>query len=350
MKIRLLIAVADSNYEKRLSKILGGNSEIHYDITALTKKTSFIESLNKTNYDVVLFEHSMFETSLKFKNGRLFVLLTDDETDFDCFEEFPFIQKIYRYQRISAISKEILEYYSKFLDVKKSQGINSDVNITAIFSPAGGCGKTAVSVAYAMKLANFGDEGGSKKRALYLGLESFSSAHVYFPDTGKSLSDVLSKIDRINAASLMASKQQDPRSGIAYFSMPENYDDMVVITEDHVSQLITAIANADICDELIIDLPSIADGKTAQAFEKADKIFLVTDFTQTARQKLSQFVNQHNIFDGIRHKTVLVINKNGGDKSKIDGIEENIKLPFVNLSDSYAVCENLAKVLQEEMG
>ena len=349
MKIRLLIAVTDNNYEKHLSKVLSNNPEIQYDITAFTQKSYFIETLKNKIYDIILFEQTMFDTDLNFKNSKLFILLTDENTNLDYFEKFSFIQKIHKYQRISNISREMLDYYSKVSDVKQIWGTKSSVNITSVFSPAGGVGKTSIAIAYALKLANLRSDIEKRQRVFYLNLENFASTHIYFSNAGKGISDVLSKIERINPAMLMSLKQQDSRSGISYFSMPQNYDDMNVITEENINQILTSIANANICDELIIDLPSIADKKTIQVFEKSDSIFLVTDFSQTAQQKMSQFVNQHNIFEEIRSKVTLIINKNGNDKTKIDGIDKNIKLPFINLIDGYALCENLAQIFQKEM-
>jgi len=350
MNIKLLIASSDEKYANHLSSVLTNSGEGLYTVEIFTQKPSFINGLTQKNYDIVLFDHDMYDGDLNFNSSKLFILLTDDETDFSFFEKFTFIRQIYKYQRISNISREMLDYYSGVADIRQLREPKTGVNVSAIFSPAGGCGKTSVAVAYALKLANGGENHKDKKRVFYLNLENFASTHAYFSNSGKSLSDVLSKIEKLNAVMLTSLKQQDPRSGISYFSMPQNYDDMNVVTEDNIIQLIDSMSAAGICDELVIDLPSAADIKTFRVLKKADGIFLVTDFTQNTRQKISQFVSQHNIFDEIQSKTTLIINKGGNDKSKIDGINKTIKLPLLNLSDGYALCESLAKILQKEMG
>lgn len=351
MIIKLLIVSPDSAYEKHLSNVLSNIGDRLYEITTLTQKSGFIETMQSRNYDIVLFEQSMFDSNLNFKNAKLFVVLSDEETGYKFFNNYSFIKRINKYQRISNISREILDYYSQTTDSVRPI-TNSPADITAVFSPAGGCGKTSVAIAYAMNLANLTADFENKKNVFYLSLENFSSTHAYFPNNGKSLSDILSKLDKANAVTLMALKQHDERSGISYFSMPNNYDDINIINETEIDTLINLIMQSGICDKLIIDLSSLADKKTRKILERADNVLLVTDQSQTARQKLAQFSSQYNIFEKIRNKTTLIINKDGSDKSKadgVDGIGKNIKLPFLNLSDNYVVCEKLSKILHKEM-
>ena len=207
-------------------------------------------------------------------------------------------------------------------------------NITAVWSPAGGVGKTTVALALAAKKVIDG------RQVLYLSLEHFSSVPAYFTDSGKSISAVFEMLESSegNVRMLIRSVFRRDNGGIAYFCRPDNFDDINILSTENIATLTSACAFNT--DELIIDMSCVCDERTRQVFRLADKVLLVTDPTIAAQTKFSQFASQHDDFDKIKDKTALVANKGAAvDTPMTVGI---ISLPFVQSADHITVYKTLA--------
>lgn len=236
---------------------------------------------------------------------------------------------IRKYQRISHIKSDILEKCATSLAGRLPAGGGARARVTAVFSPAGGVGKTAVALAYAMRRAVSGRE------VTYISFEHFASTPAYFPCGGKSISVALASMDSGDLGLLLKSLcDKDPAAGVSYYCPPDNYDDMNILTAEEVAALIEALSG--ITEELVVDLPAVCDERARQVFGLADRVFLVSDQTAAAAVKLNQFVTQHNVYERIRHKTTLVANKG----ARIP--EAHVSLPFVQSGDAMSVCRVLA--------
>jgi Flp pilus assembly CpaE family ATPase len=226
-----------------------------------------------------------------------------------------------------------LEGYSKTAVGISGFGGNN-ARITAVWSPSGGVGKTTVALAYAaQKSVNGG-------KITYLDLEYFSSTSVYFSESGKSISTAFERLDGNAALLLKAIILKDTGSGISYFSPPNNYDDMNELTADDIENLVLAVSNNS--DELVVDLPSVCDERCRKVLEAANAIYLVTDGTKTVTSKSQQFVSQHNLFERISAKIVLVANK--GAKVNDTRFRRTVYLPSVSSNDPVSVYKTLSGV------
>ena len=204
----------------------------------------------------------------------------------------------------------------------------------AIGTIRGGCGKerTTAALAYAAQRA------GEGKKSLYLDLEAFSSGPVYFSQNGKSISSVFEKLDENVELLLQSIRQKDAVSGIFYFSQPENYDDISILTQEDVRLLVNASVQG--IDELVIDLSSTFDDKIQMLLELADRILLVTDSSRASQQKLEQFRTQHSIYEKVREKTIQVANK--GFRIHSEEGEHAVLLPLVKSRDPVTVYQTLS--------
>jgi MinD-like ATPase involved in chromosome partitioning or flagellar assembly len=331
MKIQLLIATSDKDYAEHLSGTLSEKYAETYEVTVCSALERLESLLSARTFDVALFGAEFAPTG-ELPKIRLPLLLWDGMESGG--HSVQGIERIHKYQRISRISSEILESCANIATGMSEFGGfgNGKANITAVWSPAGGVGKTTVALAYAAQKAA---DGG---KATYLDLECFSSAHVYFPESGKSISTVFEKLNSNAALLLKAIAQKDAGSGITYFAPPNNYDDMNELTEEDIETLVVAVS-AD-SDELVVDLPSACDERCRKIFEKANAVFIVTDGSKTATLKLQQFATQHNLFERIRAKTVLVANR--GAKAGDARFGRNVSLPPVSASDPVSVYKTLS--------
>ena len=326
MRIKLLIATTDNDYAEHLSNILSEKYMDTFEVTVCSSAERLQPLLAGSRFDAALLEPGL-AASVSLSAVSLPLLLIDESGMVPDSEA----KSIRKYQRISSLAGTVLEHYAEI-----SQGISGlhsgRARITAVWSPAGGTGKTSVALAYATHQASRG------KQALYLSLENFSSTSVYFPEGGKSISKAFEKLESNLPMLLAGIRQQDSGSGVFYFCGPENYDDIHILTTEDIEILVGACSTG--MDDLIIDLSSQCDQRTRRIFDLADSILFVCDPSAASQAKLRQFIQQHNIFGQIQSKSVLVCNK--GAAMAETGISKTVSLPLVRATDPGSVFKALS--------
>jgi len=331
MKVKLLIATTDTDYTEHLSSRLSQRHADAVDVTVCSSTERLRILLSAKKFDAALLEEVLADGA-DLRNIQLPLLLwAEDEESADTDATH---RRIRKYQRVSSIVADVLEHYAKVsID---GCGIDTDrAIITAVWSPAGGVGKTTIALAYAARKISEG------KQALYLNLEPFSSVPVYFAETGKSVSAVFEMLENHegNVKMLIQGiRRYDSDVGVAYFCRPDNFDDINILSAENVNVLVEACAG--VTEELVIDMSSTCDERTRQIFELADQILFVTDTTATAQIKLSQFTTQHQVFERIRDKTVLIANKGATVVEQLTDVM--ISLPFVQATAAPAVYKALS--------
>lgn len=331
MKIKLVIASNDGDYTEHLSCIMADRYADIFEVGVCSTQIQWVELLDGGGCDVALVEPS-FIRHHDLKNIRLPLILWDEFSAQQ--PDDGGLKRIEKYQRISSITGSILENYAQFstgiADLRRKRG-----HITAVWSPAGGTGKTTVALAYAARKVSNG------QRATYLSLEDFCSVPAYFPGSDhekKSISVVFERLEADVPMLLKGILQEDSGSGITYYCGPNNYDDMNILTNEDLDTLIQGcVVNTD---ELVVDLSSQCNARTKKIFELADTILVVTDGTPAAITKLFQFMGQHNIAQQIREKSVLINNK--GAKAVVEGISRATELPYVRTTDIISVYKTLS--------
>jgi cellulose biosynthesis protein BcsQ len=204
--------------------------------------------------------------------------------------------------------------------------------VTAVWSPAGGTGKTTVALSFAASRISAG------RQTVYLSLENFSSTSVYFKETGASISKLYEKLESNAYMFQKGIRQIDTASGIAYFCGPENYDDVNILSAEDIEKLINACAEDS--DELVVDLSSQCDRRNQTILCLADIVLLVCDPSLTSQAKLRQFIHQNNIFEKIRANTILVNNK--GARYTDPNLDRTVSLPAVNAAGPGSVFMTLS--------
>ena len=331
MRIKLLIATPDTDYSEHLSSRISERHADDVDVSVCSSAECLRDLLSERKFDAALLEAPVID-SVDLQNIQLPLLLWSEDGNTP--DEAVTLTKIRKYQRVSSIVSGVLEHYAKVSN--DGCGFDPDkAHITAIWSSAGGVGKTTVALAYAARKISEG------KQVLYLNLEPFSSVPVYFNETGKSISTIFEMLDNRegNVRMLIQGvRRYDSDVGVAYFCSPDNFDDMNILSAENVAALIDACAG--VTEELVIDMSCVCDERARQIFGYADRILLVTDTTVTAQIKLSQFTTQHHIFERIKEKTILVANKGAAVSEPLT--DTVISLPYVQSADVSAVYNTLS--------
>ena len=334
MRIKLLIATYEADYAQHLSKHLSKHYADSIIVCMCQTQECLSQALKAQRFDVALFEDGIFENEGINSVDLPLMLVTEEEQHQDQGES----KTIIKYQRISSIVSIIMSKCAKIS--KYIRGISTHrANITAIWSPAGGVGKTTVALSYAAKKVSEG------KQVLYLNLEPFSSVPAYFSETGESISAVFEMLGESEGNIKMLIRgicQQDSGVGVAYFCRPENFDDMYALSAENIEELTSVCAS--VTEELVIDMSCVCDWRARKVFEQADKILLVTDTTITAKVKVAQFFSQHNVFESVKEKLTFIANK-GAVITEQDPIMVT-SLPLVKASDPKAVYKVLSRSLE----
>ena len=331
MKIKLLIATDDGSYAEHLShQILEHHSDL-IDVAVCKAPERLHEMLSAAVYDAALFEGQILGDA-DVSMVRLPIMLSGEgEGETALPREMATMRK---YQRISTTVADILQRYAHVSTGARGAG-SEKASITAVWSPAGGVGKTTVALAYAARKKAEG------KQTLYLNLEPFSSVPAYFPQTGKSISAVFEMLENREGdvkTLIRGIRKHDSGDGVAYLCRPENFDDMNILSVEDIHMLIDACAG--VTQELVIDMSSVCDARARKVFELSDRIFLVTDRGRATQIKLTQFCSQHNVFSRIKAKTTLVVNKGAAVFEQLAGAV--VRLPYISSADDAEVYKTLS--------
>lgn len=332
MKIQLLIGICQSDYAEHLSRVLAEKHADVFEVSVCSKPELLGQTMDKRRFDAALLDGEMAGAA-DLSAVRLPLLVWDGASPLEgAAQDLPRVRK---YQRISAISSDVVERYAAISGPQESFQ-SSRAKITAVWSPTGGSGKTAVALALAARRAAQG------RQTVYLDLEPFSALQSYFKEPGKSISGVFEKLDGDVALLFQGIRQRDSASGVYYFGAPMNYDDMNILTPEDVVRLLEGCAaNAD---EVVVDLGSVCDGRTRKILELADQVWLVGDGSMVCRAKCHQFRTQHDVYGEIAPKLTVVANR--GARNVALPEERELSLPKVNADDPAAVYRALAEYIK----
>lgn len=333
MKLQLLVVINDKEYGSRLSSILIKKfpEKIQADVCSdIQAWQSFVQN---SNYDCILMDKEIIE-QLNLEMGQEMAIGSGELLLISCSplqfqkkssqELLQIAKNIKKYQRVSFLVQEFLSVTN--VNLEKT----SNTKLTLVWSPAGGTGKTTIALAYSAFIAE-------RSKVVYLDLGYFSSIPAYFSSSNKGISWVFQQLeDTKGGIHLDGIVEMDTSTGIMFFGAPENYDDMNVLSEEHIGALLESLFA--ISSDVVIDLPSVCNERTQYLFEKADKILLVSDGTSSSENKLAQFITQHHIYGTYQQKITVVSNK--GSSISWNGAQG--KLPFVKSSDEKVVFKSLA--------
>jgi len=341
MKMKLLIATGDEAYAKLLSDNISRYHSDIMDVSDCSTWEGFNEAVLTTNFNVALIDATLMEHA-PVKQIHLPILLWTENENINEYPEA--YERINKHQRVSSIVAKILELYAK-VSKNNCEAISKQTNITAVWSPAGGVGKTSVAIAYALSHAPQ-DSMSEKKDVFYLNLEDFSSIPAYFNQKGKGISTVFEMLESPEGNVEMLIKGiKNKEKNINFLSGPDNYDDMCILSGDNVHELVSNCAK--LADELIIDLPCACDPKVRKVFEMCSRIFIVTDGSSAAEFKIMQFMSQNSIYESVKEKITIITNK---DSKTVDyNLEAVIALPYVQSGNAFSICTTLSENIMKEL-
>ncbi|MCI9349248.1 MAG: hypothetical protein HFF83_08485 [Oscillibacter sp.] len=326
MRIHLLIADDDQDYGEHLSRVLVERYADMFEVSSCSNAGQLAEILSHHKYDAALLSPELAK-DVNLQGIRIPLLLWDGTS----VEQKEGMDSLRKYQRVSTIAGEVLERFAEIASFGIAPSY-SKAQITVVWSPAGGVGKTTAALAYAAQKVSKG------QRSVYLDLEPFSSLPAFFTENGKSISTIFEKLDERAELALQSIRQEDSGSGIYYFCRPDNYEDISILTEEDIVRLAGAAAVE--ADELIIDLGAGYDRRIAALLNLADTVLFVIDGSKLCQTKWEQFQTQHELHEKLRERGILVVNRGG--RYHASQTMPIVNLPLVKSDDPSVVYKTLS--------
>ncbi|MGN0593672.1 MAG: AAA family ATPase [Hominimerdicola sp.] len=284
--------------------------------------------------DVELFTFSDAELALNVLSGKLIDVFLIGECFVDTIvpQDIPFQAKmiayfvetrdietinifsaICKYQKVDLIYKSIIDLLANndsycYAD---ASSLDSKTKVFAITSAVGGVGVSTLTAGFAFNLAKSG------KKVMYLSLEDFSSADLFFSDEGDtSFSDVIYAIlsRKSNLAVKLKTCAKTDSLGVNFFSPCKCVLEMSELNDEGVQTLIASLIASNEYDYILIDIPLRFNRSTEYIFKICNSLLCITDGTFMTNRKTVEAFEGMKILDSKKNthyaeKFSLIYNK-----------------------------------------
>lgn len=315
MKIKLAILETDKNYLNRIVTALNTKFSDKFEIYSFTDKNIALDSLNKTKIDVLIVNDSFEIEPSVIPNRCSFAYLVESAG----IDTLNGQRTICKFQKADLIYKQILSLYSENAgNLTGFKITDDDCKIIAFASPSGGAGSSTMAAASALYFAQKG------KKTLYLNLEFFGSADIFFAAEGQfTMSDVIFalKSKRANLAIKLESSVKQDKRGVYFYSQSQLALDMMEFSTEDSIRLISEVKLLGSYDYIIIDIDFSLDKSHIELFHQVHSIVITGDGSEMSNMKIFRAYNalktKEQSFDKlISNRMFLVYNKFSNKTSK----------------------------------
>jgi MinD-like ATPase involved in chromosome partitioning or flagellar assembly len=363
-KISVIVADADERYTGMLASFVrSGEYSNQFSLTCFTHPEALSLVIQQTGrrWSLYVVHESLAASFAPVIGEGEIVLLCEQVASL----EGGIDKRIAKFQPLNQFFAKLKSFCAQSSGLPGARLRDSErCRVSAIYSSAGGAGKTTVAVNLAVHLAKRG------KKVFLLNLEPFPSlsSFIAFAEGG-GLSRFLYYLrsqHRDLAEKLEQCKTYDPALKWSCFAPPDNLLDLEEMSEGDVSDIIRCIRRSGIYDELVIDMDSAFHRRNLGALGECDRIcWLVVDDvygrmkTGQSIRRLQQYENQAGVsvvgkVSFWQNKSVDMHKGDFGDGIPIEGVLPYVpewKSASVNprwLFDSLRFNESLAGLAAEE--
>ncbi len=289
-KIKLVLADFDGSY---LDRVTGFVSSSSYgagmrvsSFTDVQRLADFLASGGEKGG--ILLAHPDFINTIPDirRYFELVVILSDDRVN----GESQDCHSVFKYQPGDKMIGFILELYSEQNPgaARAVSGVKES-RLIAVYSPAGGVGKTSVAFALAARMADYGSS------VLYLNWESINSMAAVLPGTGEcGMTRILLGLEEDPETLPLKFELYKKRvSGINvdFFEPPESFVEFSDFQGD-LGVLFTKLKGTGIHDTIVVDLDSALSSSTIRILSLGDLVILVLAPDHVCRYKTGEFLRQ----------------------------------------------------------
>ena len=282
MKIKLAILENDRSYLNRMVSNFGTKYADKFEIYSFTELDRALANLASAKIDVLIANDSFEVDVTKLPNRCGFAYFVDS-VDIDMVNNQ---RAICKFQKADLIYKQILSVYSeKASSITGFKMGDDESKVIAFCSASGGVGSSTMAAACAVHFASCGE------KTLYLNLEKFGSADVFFNGPGQfNMRDVIFALKSKKAnlhLKLESCVKQDPR-GVYFYSAPENALDIMELNLEEILKLLSELKLMGEYRYIILDLDFSLDKDMLKLFRQAQGIVLVGDGSELSNVKIER--------------------------------------------------------------
>ena len=324
MKIKLAILEKDKSYLTRIVSVFGTRYADKFEIYSFTDQEVALSNLNAAKIDVLVAGDS-FDIDVDQLPARCGFAYFVDFADIDMVKDQ---RAICKFQKADLIYKQILSVYSEKASSITGFKMNSDEGRVLLFcSPSGGVGCSTAAAACAMHIAASG------KKTLYLNLEKFGSADLFFNGQGQfDMSDIIFalKSKKSNLHIKLESCVKQDESGVNYYSQPKVALDMMELSTEEILRLLSEIQLMGEYAYIVIDADFSLSKESLKLYREAQDVVLVSDGSELANSKLQRAYEALSIIEQnadapLINRMSLMYNKvssKTGQTVEIQGLKE----------------------------
>ena len=315
MKIKLAILEKDQSYLNRIVSVFGTKYADKFQIYSFTDMDVAFSTLETAKIEVLVASDA-FEIDVNKLPKRCGFAYFVDSADVEMLNGQCAICK---FQKADLIYKQILSIYSENAGNVSGLKFGDDSCKVIFFQPvSGGVGASSMAAACAMRFATKG------KKTLYLNLERFGSANVFFTAEGQfDMSDIIFalKSKKTNLAMKLESCVKQAENGVFFYSQSKIALDMMELNSDDIMRLISELQLTGSYDYIVVDIDFSIDRDALKIYRKAHTVVWVCDGSELSNSKLFRAFNalntlEQNADSPIPNRMVLIYNKFSNKTSK----------------------------------
>ena len=279
MKIKLAVLENDKSYLERIVSTFETKYADKLEIYSFTEQQVAMQTLDPAKIDVLLASDS-FEINVNQLPRRCAFAYLVDSLEIESFNDQ---RAICKFQKADLIYKQILSVYSeKASSITGFKMTGEECRVIAFGAAGGGVGASTMAAACAVHLA------ARKKKVLYLNLERFGSADLFFDGQGQfDLSDIIFalKSKKTNLPLKLESCVRQATNGVYYYAGSKVVLDRMELNTEEILRLIAELKLTGEYEYMILDLDFGIDGETLKLYRQAQSVVLVGDGTEPSNNK-----------------------------------------------------------------
>lgn len=279
MKIKLAILERDKSYLTRIVSAFGTKYADKLEMYSFTDAEVALNILAGAKIDVFLSSDAFDIDTARIPNRCAFAYLVD----FPGIDTVREQRAICKFQKADLIYKQILSVYSEKASTITGFKMTGDAGQTIAFcSASGGVGCSTMAAACA---AHFAAQG---SRVLYLNLETFGSADVFFSGEGQfGMSDIIFalKSKKTNLSLKLESCVKQDLCGVCFYSQAKLALDMMELNTEDILRLITELKMMGEYDYIILDMEFSLNKEMLKIYRQMQGIVMVGDGSVSSNSK-----------------------------------------------------------------
>lgn len=325
MKIKVAMLDRDIHYLNRIVAVLGTKFADKLEISSFTKPEVAFDEIESRHIDVLIAADCFDIECEKLPKQCGFAYFVENHD----IETVKGEQAICKYQKPDMIYKQILSIFAECADdiTEINTGEAEQCKVISFLSAAGGTGSSTAAAACAVRFAQKGH------RVLYLNLEQFGSADVFFQGDGVgNFGDIIYAIKskKGNLSFKLESTVKQDISGVYFYSATPMALDMAELTSEEVRNMISNIRIYGEYEYIILDMDFSLEKSQIDVLCECSTIVIVADGSPTSNVKLERVITSMRILEeqndwNLIMKSGILYNRFSSKTSErlvVDGIKE----------------------------